>query len=122
MLHFFNQATAKRLRGHVHHIASHIHLPAVVQATQTTVFVAPVDQRNFAMRTIFVHDTHTAFGIPENNQVFAQNSCLDGRAIWLRHFFNQTNGNPLSAHELPHGRIAFNTAQQVIFFWGYHGS
>jgi hypothetical protein len=122
MFDFFNQATACGLGGHVDHIACHIHLPAVVEATQTTIFVAAIDQRNFAVWAVFVHHAHAAFGVPENNQVFAQDSRLDGGAIGLRNLFDQTNGNPLSAHELPHGRIAFDATQQVIFFWGYHDS
>ena len=120
VLDFFNQATACRLGGHVHDIARHIHLPAMVETTQAAVFVAAIDQRSFAVRTVFIHHTHPAFRVPEDHQVFAQNSGLDGRAIGLRHFFHQTNGNPLTAHELPHGRLAFNAAQQVVFFGRDH--
>ena len=88
----------------------------MVEAAQTAVFIAAIHQGSFAVRAILVHHTHTAQGVSEHHQIFAQNSGLDGRAIGLRHLLNQANGQPLPAHELPHRCIALNAAQQFIVF------
>ena len=120
MFDLLNQATALRFRGHVNHIAHHVHFPAVVQTAQTAIFIAAINQRRFAVRAILVHHTDTAQGVSEHHQIFAQNSGLDGRAIGLRNFFHQADGQPLTAHELTHRRIALDAAQQFIVFRSDH--
>ncbi|MCY1165339.1 hypothetical protein D9M73_52450 [compost metagenome] len=113
-------AAGCRLRHHLHYIAVHVHLPAVVKATQAAVLIAAKHQRHTPVRAVFVHHAHAAIGVAKHNQVFAEHLRLDGRAVRLADFFNQAYRRPVAAHQLAHGRLAFHAAQQFIFFVGQH--
>ena len=93
----------------------------MVEAAQTAVFIAAINQGSFAVRALLVHHTHAAQSVSEDHQIFAQNSSLDGRSVGFRNLFNQADGQPLAAHELPHRSIALYAAQQLIVFRCDHG-
>ena len=108
------------LRHTFHHVAIHIHLPAVVQAAQAAVFIAAKHQRHAAMRAVLVHHADAAVRVAKHHQVFAKNLRFDGRAVRLAHLFHQTHGCPVAAHQLAHGRFAFYAAKQMVFFMRQH--
>jgi hypothetical protein len=118
----FDKARARRLGRHFDDIAVHVHFPAVIEAAQTAFFIASVEERGAAMRAEFIHHADTALRIAEGNEIFAQNAHAHGIAIGFGHFFRETGGQPIAAHHLAHGRIALDTAEQVVFMVGQHGA
>ena len=93
----------------------------MVEAAQPTVLIARVDQGHAAMRAKFVHHPHLALAVFEDHQIFSQDPGTHGRAIALRDFFTQAHRLPVTAHELAHGSVAFDAADQLVLFFGHHG-
>ena len=119
-LHLFSEAALRRLRGHLHHVAVHVHLPAMVEAAQSAFLVAAKSQRHASMRTIFVQNPEPTLAVAEHDQILAQQSHFQWRAVRLGHFLDQAGRHPVAAHDLTHRRIALDAAQQVIFLCSHH--
>jgi hypothetical protein len=56
----------------------------------------------------------------EDHQVFSQDPCPDWCSIGLVHFLAQAHRLPVAAHELAHGRIALDSAEQLVVFFSHH--
>lgn len=67
------------------------------------------------MRTIFIEHAEPAFAVAEDNDILAEETDSQWCAVALGHFLCQAGGNPVPAHDLPHGGVSFDTAEQVIF-------
>ncbi len=65
--------------------------------------------------------TRTSVAVAEDDQVITEDARLDRRAVGLLDLFGQTHRYPVPTHQSAHWRIAFDTAQQVVFFTGEHG-
>src|SRR5258708_3537129 len=50
----------------------------------------------------------------------AQEPGAHRRAVWLRHLLRHAGRQPVTAHNLPHGSIAFHEAEEIIFLASYH--
>ena len=73
------------------------------------------------MRAVFVKHAEPAFGIAENHEVLAEQLYAQRLAVWLRNFLRKASCDPVTAHDLPHRRMALDAAQQIVFF-RRHGS
>jgi hypothetical protein len=120
VLHLAGQTTALGLRAHLDHFSSAVHLPTVVKAPEAIVFIASVNQGRTTVRTELAHHPHVAIRIAKYHQIFAQYPSANWRAIRLTDLFNEAYGLPMSAHQLTHWCLAFNAAEQVVFFGGHH--
>jgi hypothetical protein len=98
------------LRRHVDDVAVDVHLPAMIEAAQAAFFVAAERQRGATMRAMLVQDAHAPFGIAKGHQVFAQEAHAHRRAIALGDFLGQACGDPVTAHQLTHGRVTLDAA------------
>jgi hypothetical protein len=83
--------------------------------------VAPIDQGDAAVRAKFAHHPHQTQGVFKNHQVFSQDTRAHRCTIRFGHFLTQAHRLPVATHELAHGSIAFNTGDQLVFFFGHHG-
>ena len=72
------------------------------------------------MRAKFIEHADAAFAVAENDEILAKQPHLDRRPVGLRHFLRQACRNPVAAHDLPHRCVAFDAAQQIVFFGGHH--
>ena len=120
LLHTRLECAGVRLGGHVEHVAVDIHFPAVIQAAQSTFFVASQHQRGTPVRTQFIQYAHLAVAIAKHHQIMTEHPCLHRRAIGLGYFLAQADGYPVPAHQLPHWRLALDAAQQIVFFGAQH--
>jgi hypothetical protein len=106
---------------HLHHVAVHVKLPAVIEAAQPALLVAREHQRRASVRAIFVEYADAAFAVAEYNEILAEQAHLDRRAVGLGHFLGQAGRDPVAAHDLAHRRVALDAAQQVVFLGRHHG-
>ncbi|MCY1514077.1 hypothetical protein D9M68_486050 [compost metagenome] len=72
------------------------------------------------MGAVLIHYPDTAFAVTEHDQVFAEHASLHRVTIRFRHLLNQADRCPMLAHQLPHRRVAFDPAKQIVFFLGHH--
>ena len=120
MLDALRNEAVGRLGRHLDHVAIHVELPAVIEAAQPAFFVAGKQQRGAPVRAIFVEHAEAALAVAEHDEILAEQPHLDRRAVGLRHFLRQAGRNPVAAHDLAHRRVAFDAAQQIVFFGGHH--
>jgi hypothetical protein len=115
----FLEAAARRLSRHVGHRAGHIEFPAMVDAAQSAIFVSPKDQRCAAVRTGLVNQTDPAFGIPEGNQILAQQPDTFRLPV-LDQIGRRQKGNPVKPEQVSKGRPLPDPDQSFIVFVRKH--
>ena len=115
------EAAFRRLRRHLDHVAFDVELPAVIEAAQPAFLVAADHQRGAPVRAILVEHAEAAVGVAKHDQVLAQQPDRDRRSVGLGHLLRHAGWNPVPAHELAHGGVAFHAAQEVVFFGRDHG-
>src|SRR5690606_9334342 len=69
------------LRGHVNAGARDVEFPAVVDAAQAFLFVAPEEQRGASVGTRVLYEANRAGGCPIGDELLAQELDTHGRAI-----------------------------------------
>ena len=121
MFDLLGHAAGGWFRHHFQHVTVDVHFPAVVQAAQTTIFIASEYQRYPSVRTVLVHHANLTIGVTKNHQIFTKQLRFDGRAIDLADLLYQADRRPMAAHHLPHGCLPFYAAQQIVFLVGQHG-
>ena len=67
------------------------------------------------MSTEFAEHANTTLAIAEDDQVLAEQTGFHRGAVG-RYFLRQASRDPMAPHELAHRGIAFDAAQQIIFF------
>jgi hypothetical protein len=120
--HPLRDAAVGGLGRHFHHVAFDVEFPAVIEAAQPAFLIAPEDQRGTPVRAIFVEHPDAAAAVAEHHQILAQQAHLDRRAVGLAHLLRQAGGDPMAAHDLPHRRIAFDAAQEIVLLGGQHAA
>jgi hypothetical protein len=70
---------------------------------------------------VLAKDAELIFRISEHHQVFAEQPCAHRRAVGLRNLFRQANRQPVAPRHLPHGRVAFDAAEQLVLLLRQHG-
>jgi hypothetical protein len=82
----------------------------------------PIDQRGAAVRAGFVEHADATIAVPEYHEVLAERARLGGRAIGLADFLDKAHRRPVAAHQLAHGRVTLDAAQQLILFSSQHSN
>ena len=82
-LHARLQRTSRRLRRHVGAIAMTVKFPAMINAAQTTLFVAPKEHRRAPVRAEGVDKGHMPLAVAEGYKILAQQTHPHGRAVGL---------------------------------------
>ncbi len=93
----------------------------MIEAAQAAILVAPVDQRRPAVRAMLVQHPENVAGIPEDDEILAEQARADRRAVLFRHLLGQAHRQPVAAHQLPHGGGALDPAQQLVLLAAQHG-
>ena len=70
-----------RFIGHVHALALHIELPAVIYTAQPVLLIPSKEERSALVRTVVPEQTDRAAAIPEGDQILTQEPYTHGRAI-----------------------------------------
>ena len=94
----------------------HVELPAVVDAAQTTIFVATVDERHAAVRTELVEQADTTVRVAKRDQPFSQELDSDRRAVGFRQSFGEHRRQPVATECLAHRRSGVSTHQELVLF------
>ena len=115
------EAAFRWLRGHLQHIAFDVELPAVIEAAQPAFLIAAEHQRGAPVRTVFVEHAEAAVAVAKDHEVLAEQPNPDRGSIRFRHLLGHAGGDPMPPHELAHGRVALDPAQEIVFLGGHHG-
>jgi hypothetical protein len=121
VLEALEQRAVGRLRRHLDDVAFDVEFPAVIEAAQAAFLVAREHQRGAAVRAEFVEHADAAFGVTEDDEAFAKQAHADRRAVRFGNLLGQAGGDPVPPHDLAHRGVAFDAAEQVVFF-GAHGA
>ena len=73
------------------------------------------------MRAGGSHDADAAVAVAERHQVFAEKPQQHRIAVGLGDLLEQRR-QPVAAHQLAHGRVAFDAAYELILVVRQHGS
>src|SRR5262252_4352629 len=102
----------RRRVGHVYAIARRIVFPAVIDAANAVLFIAPEKQRRAAMRAAVVHDPDPARAVAECDQPFAKQHQPQRRAVAFE-FRRHHRRDPVLPHHLAHWRTGAD-AEQIV--------
>jgi hypothetical protein len=83
----FSEITVDRFRRRVQHVAVDVVFPTVIDAAQTTFFIAPKKKRRAAVGAMLADETDTALRVAEGDQLFAQQFYPCGRTVRSGNFF-----------------------------------
>src|ERR1051325_5403127 len=106
---------ARRLGGHVEHVAFDVEFPAVIQAAQAALLGASEGEGGAAMQAVLAQDAKPILGIPEDHQVLAQQPRADRLAVGFGHLLRHADRQAVGGHDAPHGGIAPPAAPDLIF-------
>jgi hypothetical protein len=73
-----------RFVGHVHTPTARIELPAVIDAPQAALFIAPKEQRGAAMRAMTAYQADLPSGVAEGDELLAEQQYAHGIAVGPR--------------------------------------
>jgi len=110
VLDLVSHATGGRLGRHLDDSTFDIHFPAMIKTPQPAIFVTTERKRSLSVWTVFVHNAHPAFRVPEYHQVFAKYTSSHRGAVRFADFFDQAHRLPVAAHQLAHRRVALDAA------------
>ena len=71
------------------------------------------------MRAVFVEHAEPALGVAEHHEALAEQLDAHRRAVGFGDLFGEAGRDPVAAHDLAHRRVAFDAAQQIVFFRGH---
>jgi hypothetical protein len=120
VLHFLAEIACRGLGRHLQDVAGHVHFPAVVQAAQPALLVAPQREGRAAMGTALVQHAEASLAVAEHHQVLAEDARVHRRAVVLLHLLGKAHRHPVAAEDAPHHGIALDAAQQVVVLGGEH--
>ena len=112
--HLVLERALGRLAGHVHAVAGHVELPAVVDAAQPALLVAAEEERGATVRAVGGHQPDGALGVAEGDQVLAEQPHLLGLAVGLGQLAGGKGGQPVLAQQVAHERATPGTAQKLV--------
>ena len=69
---------------------------------------------------MLVEHADAPLGIAEHHEILAEDARMHRGAVGLGHFLDESDRDPMAAHEAPHGRFALDTAQQVVVLVAEH--
>jgi hypothetical protein len=100
--------------------AADVELPAVIDAAQAALLVAPEVERHAAMRAIFLDEADAALGVAEGDELLAHQLDAHRRPIRLGDLARQTGGDPIAPHRIAHRRSGAGAGDQLVLFLGKH--
>jgi hypothetical protein len=80
----------------------------------------PKIERDAAVRTVFVEQADAALGVAEGDEVFAEQTDANRRAIGLGDLARQQRRHPIAAHRIAHRGARSNPGDQLVFFARQH--
>ena len=104
------------VRRHVRHVeavAVHVELPAVIDAAEAVIFVAPIEQGGAAVRAAMVEHAEPAARVAEGDQGLAQRGKPHRVAVGL-HLAGQRHRHPVFAHQRAHRRARPDPGQKLV--------
>src|SRR6266446_4928080 len=93
-----------------------------VDAPQPFRLVASVEQVRAAMRAVLADQPDGPGRDAEGEQVLAEESHAQGRAVALGKLARQSGGHPVLAHQVTHGRPGSDPTEQLVVLATQHGS
>src|SRR5688572_3290691 len=94
----------------------------MIETAQPGSLVAAKSKRGAAMRACLRQGAEAALGVAEHDHVLAHHTRADWRAVGLTNLFGHTGGQPMTAHQLAHWRVALDPAEDIVFFARKHAS
>src|SRR3546814_17322735 len=113
-----------RFRRPVRQIArpsAHVELPAVIDAAQPALLVAPVVEVRAAMRAARLHETHPAEAVAERDQVLAEDADANRRPVRLRQLRGEHGGLPVPPETVAPRRTGAGAGERSVVRRGAHG-
>jgi len=89
--------------------------PAVINATQPALLVAPEPQRGAAMWTIFVEEPDPAVAVAERDEILAQQPDAHRRTVGPGDLARQQRRDPIATHRLAHRRSRAGSGSAARF-------
>ena len=109
-----------RLVRHLHAIAVHIELPAVIDAAQAAVLIAAEIERGAPVGAFLVENADPAARVPEGHEVLAQQPEPHRVAIGPRQLLRHERRKPEPAEQRAHRRAGTGPAEQFVVFRFQH--
>ena len=109
-----------RLVHHVHTPAFDVELPAVVDAAEPALLVAPEEERGLPVRAPLVEDSDPPLRVTKRHQLLTEQLDAHGRAIGLGQLPRQERGDPVPPHRLAHGRATTDAGNSLVVFACQH--
>ena len=115
------EVALRRLDGHVDAAAAHVELPAMIDTAQALGFVAAVEEAGAAMRAAVLDQAHGPRRDAERDEVLAQQTHAQRRAVGLGQFARQRGGHPVLPHEVAHRCSRSDPTEQLVVVPTQHG-
>ena len=94
--------------------AGHVELPAVIDAAQAALLVAPEEERCASVGAELVEQPHAPAGVAERDQALAEQADADGGAVGLGQLTGEERGHPVPAHRGAHGGAGADAGEEVV--------
>ena len=111
--HLVLEILVRRHVGHLETVAIDVVFPAVIDAAQTVLLVAPVEEGGAAMRAAVVEHADPAGAVAKRHQLLAEQHEADGRAVG-HEFGGKRRRNPVLPHEAAHRRAGAGVRQAFV--------
>src|SRR5580704_8103274 len=102
-------------------IAFDVVFPAVIDAAQPALLVAPEKQRHPPVRTELVDQADAALAVAERHEVLTQQPDPHGRAVGLGDLACQAGRDPIPPHRVAHRAALPDAGDQFVFLGWQHG-
>ena len=99
------EAALRRLVWHIHATSQPVELPAVIDATQPVLLVAPEEQGGAAVWAMVAEKADATRAVAECDQVFGEQAHPDRWAVRIRQFGGEQGWLPITAQHATHRRV-----------------
>jgi hypothetical protein len=96
--------------------AGHVELPAVIDAAQAALLVAPKIERHAAMRAIFLDEADAPLGVAEGYKFLTHQFDAHRRTVRFADLARQACRDPIAPHRIAHRRCGAGAGDQFVFF------
>src|SRR5205823_2077081 len=110
---FLSEVALRRLAREIDTAAGLIELPSVIDAAQPFALVATVKQAGAPVRTRVLHQADRAGSGAIGDEILAEQTHAERRALGLRQLTRERRGNPVLTHERAHRRAASDATEEL---------
>src|SRR3981081_1852133 len=96
--------------------AGPVELPAVIDAAQAALLVAPKIERYAAMRAIFLDEADAPLGVAEGDELLPHQFDAHRRTVRLADLTRQAGRAPIPPPRIAHRRCGAGAGYQFVFF------